>query len=272
MFRLLRFLGLLAGLALVAAACGSAGPGESVTRESSSVVDQGGASGLSGEITVSAAASLTESFTRIGRDFEATHPGTKVTFSFDSSGALAEQILNGAPADVFAAADDVSMARLTRGGAVAGGATVFARNRLAIVTKPGNPMGIGSLGDLADAGVISLCGEAAPCGRLAGRALAAAGVQLPEGSVTRGQNVKATLTAVAEGDAVAGIVYVTDARAAADRVATVAIPAADNAASSDPVAVVRGSTNPALARAFVEYVVSKPGQAVLKGFGFLPPA
>jgi len=268
-------LALFAGIALLLAACGSSGGSEAsdTTKAPSS---GGGATTteapLEGEITVSAAASLTESFTDIGAAFEEEHPGTKVTFTFDSSGTLSQQILDGAPVDVFASADEKNMEKLTDAGLVKGEPAVFAQNQLVIVTKPGNPEGIESLADLADAGVISLCGEDVPCGKFAGEALENAGVTIPEGSVTRGQNVKATLAAVTEGDAVAGIVYVTDAIAAGDAVDTVAIPADENVIATYPVAVLTDTQDAALASAFVDYVSSEEGQAVLEERGFLPPA
>ena len=231
----------------------------------------GGEQRLSGEITVSAASSLTEAYTRIGRDFEAAHPGTRVRLNFDSSGTLSEQIRRGAPVDVFASADTEKMAKLERADRLDGAPAVFARNQLAMVTKPTNPKAVATLADLADAGVVSLCSEDAPCGSFAAEALDRAGVEIPEGSTTRGQNVKATLTAVTEGDAVAAIVYVSDAVTAGDQVQTVDIPADQNVIADYPVAVVAGSRNPALARAFVTQVRSPKGQAVLAGDGFLPP-
>jgi molybdate transport system substrate-binding protein len=235
-------LALLAGSALVLAACGggasdSGGGGGGGTGGS----EGGGADGpsttttlpyqdppLRGEITVAAAASLTDSLTEIGELFEEEYPDVEITFTFDSSGSLSQQILEGAPIDAFASADQASMQKLVEAGVVPTETLDFIRNELAIVTKPGNPEDIGSLADLADAGVISLCTAEAPCGAYAAQALANAGVSIPEGSVTRGQNAKATLTAVSEGDAVAGIVYVTDAEAAGDDVDTVAIPEDQN--------------------------------------------
>jgi molybdate transport system substrate-binding protein len=227
--------------------------------------------GLDGEITVSAAASLTEAYTRIGEDFEAANPGTTVTFNFDSSGTLARQILDGAPVDVYASADEADMAELTGAGLVDGEPAVFARNQLAIVTDPGNPLGITELGDLADAGVIALCADTVPCGRLAAQVLADAGVTIPETRVTLGQNVKATLTAVSAGDAVAGIVYVTDAAAAGDTVATVAIPDDQNAIATYTVGVLAGSSEPEVARAFARHVQGDQARLVLEELGFLPP-
>ncbi len=231
-----------------------------------------GSDGLSGEITVSAAASLTDAFTAIGEDFEAAHPDTTVTFTFDSSGTLSDQIVEGAPVDVFASADEGNMTKLTDEDLVAGEPTVFAGNELVIVTEPGNPEGIETLEDLADVGVVALCAEDAPCGRFAGEVLDGAGVEIPEGSVTRGQNVRATLTAVAEGDAVAGIVYVTDAESAADTVDAVEIPDDENALATYPIAVLADAANPDVAQAFADWVASDEGLAVLEEHGFLAPA
>jgi molybdate transport system substrate-binding protein len=268
-------LALLAGTTLLLAACGSSGGSESTatTKAPSSDATTTTATepALEGEITVSAAASLTESFTELGKAFEADHDGTKITFTFDSSGTLSQQILDGAPVDVFASADEKNMQKLTDADLVKGEPTVFAKNQLIIVTKPGNPEGIESLADLADAGIISLCGEDVPCGKFAGEALDKAGVTIPESSVTRGQNVKATLTAVTEGDAVAGIVYVTDALAAGDAVDSVEIPTDENVIATYPVAVLTDTQDAALASAFVDYVSSDAGQAVLEERGFLPP-
>lgn len=197
-----------------------------------------------------------------------TEDGIAVTFSFDASSSLATQIVEGAPADVYASAAIQDMDRLIDEGLV-DTAEVFAANRLALVTAAGNPGGITALEDLVDAGVVSLCDIAVPCGRYAQRALDAAGVALREGRVSRGQNATATLTAVAEGDAVAGIVYVTDAMAAGEAVDSVLIPAGDVAASY-LVAVVDRTGRADAARAFIDLVLSEVGQAVLEHHGFVP--
>ena len=260
----------VAALVVVLAACGSDGASRSTTTARAAGASTT-AGPLRGTITVSAAASLTEAYTQIAKDFEATHPGTKVTLDFDSSGTLAQQILDGAPVDVFTSADEANMAKLTDRDLVDGTPTVIARNQLIIVTKPGNPKGIETLADLSTAGVISLCGLHVPCGRFAQQALDRAGVKIPERNVTRGQNVKATSTAVTEGDAVAGIVYVTDAQAAGEPVDAVAIPAAQNVIATYPSGVLAASKHADLAKAFVAYVASDDGQAVLKEQGFLPP-
>lgn len=261
---------LLAALALLVASCGGGSDGGPSDPDAGSGSTTG--SDLSGEITVSAAASLTETFTVLGEDFLAAHPDAEVTFTFDSSGTLAQQIIDGAPVDVFASADEANMAKLTDADLVEGDPRVFARNRLVVVTKPGNPEGIESLDDLVDAGVISLCGQDVPCGKFAEQLLDGAGVAVPEGRVTRGQNVKATLTAVTEGDAVAGIVYATDAIAAGDRVATVDVPEADEVIAAYPVAALEAAGDAEVAAAFVEFVTSDEARAVLEEAGFLPPS
>lgn len=252
-------------LAVLAASCGS--------DSTDANTNAGGAPGatLSGEITVAAAASLTGAYTKIGEDFEAAHPDTKVTFTFDSSGTLSEQIMRGAPVDVFASADEATLTELVEQDLVEGEPVLFAGNKLAIVAEPGNPEGIEGLADLGDVGIVSLCGQDVPCGKFAAQVLSEAGVEIPESSITRGQNVKATLTAVTEGDAVAGIVYVTDAQAAGDQVETITIPADQNAVAVYPVGVLREAGHVEVARAFADHVVSDDGQAVLEGFGFGPP-
>ena len=193
---------------------------------------------LSGSITVSAAASLTDAFTEMGTDFEKANKGTEIVFNFAASSTLAQQIQGGAPADVFASADGANMQKLVSGGQVTAEPVDFASNSLTIVVKKGNPSGVSSLADLADVGVVSLCADTVPCGRYASQALSQAGVTLAADKVTRGQDVKATLTAVSAGDADAAIVYVTDAEAAGKVVKAVRIPASLNVIAVYPIAVV----------------------------------
>lgn len=249
---------------LVAAGCGSS--------SKSSVSTTATAPNVTGNITVSAAASLTQVFGKIGDDFEAAHPGTSVTFNFGSSATLETQLQQGAPADAFASADQDTMNKAVSADLVDGTPTVFAKNRLVIVTKPGNPKHVQTLADLATLGTVSLCGTTVPCGKYAGQILQSAGVTIPESKVTRGQDVKATIAAVTTGDADAAIVYVTDAKTAGSAVATVTIPDAQNALAVYPIAVLRSSGNPATARAFVDYVSSPAGEATLQAAGFLPPS
>ena len=226
---------------------------------------------VSGTITVSAAASLTEAFTKLGTDFQTANPGTTVTFNFAASSALVTQIQGGAPADVFASADGTNMQKLVSGGQVTAEPAVFAANELTIVVKKGNPKHVKSLADLADVGTVSLCADAVPCGRYAAQALAQAGVTVPSDTITKGVDVKATLTAVSTGDADAAIVYATDAKAAGASVQVLRIPAWLNVYAISPIAPIAASGNADLANAFVRYTVSSAGQKTLRSFGFLPP-
>ncbi len=227
---------------------------------------------VAGGITVAAAASLTEAFTRIGVDFERAHPNVTATLNFGSSGTLATQIEQGAPADIYASADEETMSKLAAADLVDGTPVVFARNELAIVTKPGNPEQVKSLADLARLDVVSLCGDTVPCGRYAAQILLDAGVTIFETRVTRGQDVKTTLGAVTTGDADAAIVYATDAESAGDAVDVVTVPAVQNAIAIYPIAALTASDNRTTARAFIRYVRSPEGRATLRSFGFLSPA
>jgi molybdate transport system substrate-binding protein len=225
-----------------------------------------------GSITVSNAASLTAAFDEIGAEFMQANPDAGVTFNPGSSATLVTQIEGGAPADVFASADEANMDRLVTGNRVGGQPEVFARNRLVMVTKPGNPKDVRSLGDLGRAGIVALCAETVPCGKYAAESLQKANVTIPETSITRGADATATLAQVTQGDADAAIVYVTDARTAGNQVASVTIPDAQNVVAVYPIATLAASGNKAAARAFVEYVLSPAGQATLKSYGFLPPS
>jgi molybdate transport system substrate-binding protein len=250
-------------VALVVAALGLVG--------GTGVAQAANAKKVSGTITVSAAASLTEAFTKMGTDFEKANPGTSVTFNFAASSALVQQIQGGAPADVFASADGTNMQKLVAGGQVTAEPTVFAANELTIVVKKGNPTKVKSLADLADLDVVSLCADAVPCGKYAQQVLAGVGVTIAPENITKGADVKTTLAAVSNGDADAAIVYRTDARAAGTSVQSVRIPAWLNVYAIYPIAAVAASTNQDLAEAWVEYTVSPAGQKALESFGFLPP-
>ncbi|MFZ4517909.1 MAG: molybdate ABC transporter substrate-binding protein [Microthrixaceae bacterium] len=258
----------LAVLAVVAVGCSS---DDSSTTTTTSKATTTVAPAATGAVTVSAAASLTEAFTTIKDRFIAANPGATVTTNFGSSGQLATQIQNGAPADVAAFADEAPMTTLADAGLLAAPPKVFARNELVIVTKPGNPKKVTSLADLATVGTVSLCAATAPCGKFAGQALTKAGVTIPESSITRGPDVKAALAAVTQGDAEAAVVYVTDAKAAGTKVATIEIPTAANVVASYPITVVKASANPSAARAFEDFVLGPEGQTALKDAGFLAP-
>ena len=222
---------------------------------------------LSGSILVSAAASLNSSFTQISKAFMEQHPKAKITLNFGSSGQIATQIEQGAPADIAAFADTAPMYALEEAQLVLAPSKVFARNSLAIVTKANNPRNIKSLADLATVGTISLCVQTAPCGKFAAQSLTTAGVSIAESNITRGADAQATLRAVTEGDAEAGIVYATDARPDA----SVAIEQRYNINNEYPIAVTRSSSQRLLGAAFMEFVLSAAGQSILSRAGFLAP-
>jgi molybdate transport system substrate-binding protein len=226
---------------------------------------------LSGSITVSAAASLTEAFTKMGTDFQKANKGTTVTFNFSASSALAQQIQGGAPADVFASADGANMQKVVSSGQVTADPVDFATNVLTIVVKPGNPKSVKSIADLPNLDTVALCAPEVPCGKYANQMLTQAGVTIPSDKITLGQDVKATLAAVSPGDADAGIVYATDAKAAGSTVAAVKIPASLNVLAVYPIAPVAATQDASLANGWIKYVTSAAGQKTLKSFGFLPP-
>lgn len=223
-------------------------------------------------LTVSAASSLTDAFAELETSYEVAHPGVDVVVNAGSSSTLARQIGQGAPADVFAAADQAAMEVVVADPGTDGAPVVFATNTLVIVTAPGNPAGITGPADLATVdGVVARCAAAAPCGRYTDALLAEARTTLSANRVTEGQDVRATLTAVTEGGAVAGIVYRSDAVAAGERVTVVAVPEAEAVEVRYPLAVVSGTELPADARSFVELVTGPEGRAVLERYGFGTP-
>lgn len=220
-------------------------------------------------ITVFAASSLTRAFTRIAASFEAAHPGTMVRLTFAGSSTLAAQIQQGATGDVFASADQPTMQKLVDAGLVAGSPSIFAGNRLQIVVAVGNPKHISGIADLGRAGlVVLLCAPAVPCGRYANQALHAAHVTVRPAS--QEADVKAVVGKVALGEADAGIVYVTDVKAAGTGVQGVDIPAGINVTADYPIAVLKDSQHVAVAMAFVRYVLAD-GQQILAGDGFAAP-
>ncbi|MFY1689153.1 molybdate ABC transporter substrate-binding protein [Plantactinospora sp. WMMB782] len=255
--------GLTASAVVALAGCGGGD-------DSASPRPEGGGAGLTGNVTVFAAASLTESFTRIGKDFEAANPGVRVTFSFAGSSALATQINEGAPADVFASAAPANMKVVTDAGNGAGAPTTFARNQLVVVVPKGNPDGVTGLADLTGPDTkVALCAEQVPCGAAARKALDSAGVGLTP--VTLEQDVKAALSKVKLGEVDAALVYRTDARAAADDVDGIEFPESAAAVNDYPIVVVRNAPNPTTAQAFVSHVLSDTGRTVLTAAGFQAP-
>ena len=216
-----------------------------------------------------AASSLTEAFGSLGAAFESAHPGVDVRFNFAASSALAQQIAEGAPADVFVSADEPNMAKVVEGADVVGSPVVVARNRLSIAVEKGNPKRITSLGDLARPGtVVVLCAPAVPCGRYAAAALSKAGVTVKPASLE--ENVKAVVTKVALGEADAGIVYVTDVKASSKDVdgVTIDIAGAPDLQAVYPAVVVKRDGDRSLARAWVDFLRSADAQRTLETFGF----
>ncbi len=225
--------------------------------------------GLSGEITVSGAASLTESFTALSKQFRQLHPRVRVRLNFASTSSLVSQIQSGAPVDVFASADMASQDTLAASGNIVALPRIFAQNTMQIAVKPGNPLAIRTLADLARARIVALCSASAPCGVYASSVLNRSRTVIPTSSMTRSVDAKATLAAVSFGDADAAIVYATDVKAAGRSVTGIRIPTPSNVRALYGISVVRGSANPKTARAFVNFVMSPKGQQTLRDFGFL---
>src|SRR6266536_1961741 len=222
--------------------------------------------GVSGEISVFAAASLTGSFTQIGKDFEAAHPGVKVKFNFGGSSALAQQINQGAPADVFASASPKNMDQVTDKNSP----TTFVKNTLEIAVPVGNQGKITGLKDFADKNKkIALCAAQVPCGAAAEKVFKAAGITPQPDSLE--QDVKAALTKVSLGEVDAALVYKTDVLSAKDKVEGIEFPEADKAINEYPIATLTKAQNPEGAKAFVAYVLSDQGKAVLIAAGFDAP-
>jgi molybdate transport system substrate-binding protein len=257
-----------ASIGLIAAGCSSS---SSPAADPSNVrATATAANRLSGTITVFAAASLKAAFTTLGVRFEAAHPGVSVKFDFAGSDSLAAQITEGAPADVFAAANQTTMNTAARAGYSLGTPTVFAANELEIAVAAGDPLGIKTLADLAKPGVkVALCAPSVPCGAAAQSALKATGVGLTP--VTQEQDVTSTLTKLELGEVDAALVYRTDVATAGGKVTGVNFPSASAAVNSYPITVVKGAANPAAARAFVAYVLSPAGEDILQKAGFIKP-
>jgi molybdate transport system substrate-binding protein len=226
-----------------------------------------GSTGPSGKIVVLAASSLTESFTALGKAFEAEHPGTTVSFSFAASSELATQVEQGAPADVFASASPATMAQVSD---AAVKPVTFARNTLEIAVPAGNPAKVTGLADFAKKDLtIALCAPEVPCGAAADKVFAAAKVT-PEPD-TLEADVKATLAKVTLGEVDAALVYKTDVIAAGDKVEGIDFPEAAGAVNDYPIAVLADARKPATAQAFVDLVMSAGGQKVLSEAGFQLP-
>jgi len=255
----------ITALALIVADCGGR-----TAADDRSAAGPGSQPDVGGQLLVSAAASLTDAFAAMDSAFEATHPKVDVALNLGGSSSLRAQILGGAPVDVFASANPSNMDRVARAGRVSGEPHVFARNRLQIAVPAGNPAHIHDLHDFSDPRLrIGLCAAEVPCGDFARKALDRAGV-VPSLD-TNEPDVRALLTKIELGELDAGMTYVTDVVSTRGSVQGIDIPADVNVVAEYPIAVLAGSPNPDAAHAFVAFVLSGPGQAILAKYGFESP-
>src|SRR4051812_1562398 len=261
------------GLALVALAAvflsgcsGSAADDEAAASSSST----GTPGKLSGTLTVFAAASLTDVFTDLGDQLEKANPSLDVQFNFAGSDALATQITQGAPGDVFASANETQMKVVTDAGLQAGDPTVFAQNVLEIAVPKGNPGHVTGLSDFADPDLtIAVCAPTVPCGAAAQKVFSAAGITAQPD--TEEEDVKAALNKVQLGEVDAALVYATDVLAAGDQVEGIEFPEAEQAINDYPICTLKAAPNPDAAQAFVDLVKSDEGQKALTDAGFGKP-
>lgn len=272
-------LALLVGLGLVVAACGSSGSETTVAVDNSTATTASPSptstpeattmtieAGLEGEVLVSAAASLTDAFAEVEAAFEAANPEVDVVLNLGSSPSLREQILEGAPADVFASANTSNMDQVVEA-AEAVDPEIFVLNLLQIAVPAGNPAGITGLEDFANEDLlIGLCAKEVPCGSFGRQALEKAGVT--PAIDTNEPDVRALLTKVEAGELDAGIVYLTDVLSTDGAVEGVEIPEEFNVVAEYPIAALVNAPNPDTAAEFVEFVLSEEGQAILVSYGF----
>ncbi|MFF3562237.1 molybdate ABC transporter substrate-binding protein [Streptomyces sp. NPDC002574] len=261
---------------LALSACSSGGDSSdasadaSASSASSSDASASPADDLKGTVTVFAAASLKETFTELGKQFEAAHPGTKVSFNFGGSDSLAASITSGAPADVFAAASPKTMKIVTDAEDASGEPETFVRNQLEIAVVPGNPKKVDALKDLTDSGLkVALCAKEVPCGAAAQKALDAGGLKLTP--VSYEQDVKSALTKVELKEVDASVVYKTDVKAAGGKVEGVEFPESAKVINDYPIVLLKDAPNAEAAKAFIALVESPDGAKVLSAAGFLNP-
>ncbi len=229
------------------------------------------ARGLSGTLTVFAAASLTDVFTGLGNQLMADNPDLDVRFNFAGSSALATQLTQGAPVDVFASANQAQMTVVTDAGLEDGDPTVFTENVLEIAVPADNPGDVTGLADFADPDLtLAICAAAVPCGAAAVQVFEAAGITAAPD--TEEEDVRAALTKVQLGEVDAALVYASDVQSAGSGVMGIDLPEADAAVNEYPVCVLADAPNPAAARAFVDLVLSDAGREALAAAGFRAPS
>jgi len=257
-----RFAVIAAGLATVAVAGCSSSTSSPPSGTSSST-------SATGTITVLAAASLTGTFTQLGKQFQSAHPGDTVKFSFGPSDGLATQITSGAPADVFASASPTTMDTVVKAGDAANPQT-FAKNTMEVAVPPNNPAHVTSVNDLAKSSVkVALCQPQVPCGVVATQVFKNAAITVKP--VTLEADVDSVVTQVETGNVDAGMVYVTNVLSAGTKLKGITIPANVNASTLYPIATIKSSKHASIAKEFVDYVLSPAGQQVLAAAGFLKP-
>ncbi|MFF5924018.1 molybdate ABC transporter substrate-binding protein [Streptomyces flavochromogenes] len=260
---------LTAALLVPLAACGNSDDTKAdAAGPSGSTSATGSASGApAANLTVLAAASLTDVFKTAGAAYEKSHPGTKLTFSFAGSQELVAQVSQGSPADVLVTADTKSMDKVK---ADTGTPAIIAKNRLVIATGEGNPFKVDDLKDLADTRLkVVLAAPEVPAGKYSKQILDAQKVTVKP--VSQEPNVRAVLSKVELGEADAGLVYKTDAASAADKVDAVEIPDDQNAIAKYPAATIKDSENAEAAAAFVAWLSSPEGRKILQDAGFQKP-
>jgi molybdate transport system substrate-binding protein len=225
---------------------------------------------LEGAVTVFAAASLRGTFTELAEQFESAHPDTTIELNFAGSADLVTQLIEGAPADVFASADQKNMTKLADAGLVEGEPADFATNVLEIAVPPDNPAGIETFADLAAPGVkLVICAPEVPCGAATAEVERAGGITLSP--VSEESSVTDVLGKVLSGEADAGLIYVTDVIAAGDAVEGIAFTESAEAVNTYPIAALADAEAPDAAAAFVAFVAGGAGQAVLSAAGFGRP-
>lgn len=222
-----------------------------------------------GTITVFAAASLMDTFTQIGKQFEAAHKGDTVKFSFGPSSGLSTEISSGAPADVFASAAPANMDTVVKAGD-ANTPQNFAKNTMEVAVPPNNPAKVTSVNDLAKSSVkVAVCAPQVPCGVVAAEVFKNAGITVKP--VTQATDVSSVVTEVETGNVDAGMVYVTNVLSEGSKLKGITIPASINASTLYPIATIKSSKHASIAQEFVDYVLSPAGQKVLTAAGFEKP-
>lgn len=250
----------LAASALLLAGCASPTP---------EVEDTTPASTLEGTVTVLAAASLTDVFDDLAAQFMEANPDVEVVMSYGGSSALAEQIVSGSPADVFASANESTMTTVDDAG-LAVDPVVFTTNVLELAVPAGNPGGVAGLADLADPELtIALCDPAVPCGSAAQKLLDQEGIVASVDTLE--EDVRAALTKVALGEADAALVYRTDVISAGEEVESIVIPEAASAVNNYPISLLVDAPNAKAAQAFIDFVLGEVGRKALTDAGFGAP-